>query len=468
MSIKNKISSSMSSFSPLANKMKLHKVNKIWLIVGVASIFLFIIGVAVIKNHQHKVLEIQEEQTEKSAKFTSITTNFTDEDTRSELHAEQTSVDTVQNKYSELENKFKDLETKLNEAQKSEKQQQDIQAKTLTDLRTSMGGTLGKESASSSTNSSSHLTREQAESNLTALNNTSSAGLDPHNSGTVQPQLMGGIQHFSLNWDDQNSMIEEEGTVTSGTFARAVLLGGADANASVSAQSNTSPILIRILQDGEEANGKKAKLKGCIIVAEVYGDISSERGEVRLNRLSCNKEDGTVLDIPVKGTAFDIGGKEGIRGVPVMRNGKILFYSGLSGFAAGISNSAQNAQTSQSVNPLGNTTNVPPGKMFAFSAYGGLSNASSKMSQYYIDRAEQYHPIIQLNAGSIVDVVFLEGFSLKSSIKQSTEKPVTSGSQATIQQVLAQSNQTNQSDQNNGINNMDPINGQINSGVNAS
>ena len=35
-----------------------------------------------------------------------------------------------------------------------------------------------------------------------------------------------------------------------------------------------------------------------------------------------------------------------------------------------------------------------------------------KLAEYNIKRAEQYHPVIQLSAGTVVDIVFQEGFFL--------------------------------------------------------
>ena len=42
----------------------------------------------------------------------------------------------------------------------------------------------------------------------------------------------------------------------------------------------------------------------------------------------------------------------------------------------------------------------------------GVSNAMDKIADYNIRRADQYHPVIQLSAGTIVDIVFLKGFYL--------------------------------------------------------
>ena len=44
---------------------------------------------------------------------------------------------------------------------------------------------------------------------------------------------------------------------------------------------------------------------------------------------------------------------------------------------------------------------------------GGASKAAQTLSDYYIKRAEQYHPVIPIGAGNEVTVVFQDGFQLK-------------------------------------------------------
>lgn len=212
--------------------------------------------------------------------------------------------------------------------------------------------------------------------------------------------------------------------VPTGTFARAVMLGGADADASVNGQSNTTPVLFRILDSGTLPNNTHSHLKGCFVLASVYGDISSERGNIRLNRISCVKEHGEILDVPVEGTVYGMGGKNGVRGTPVMRNGKILMYAGLSGAFSGIGSAMQQSLTTQSVSPQGVINTVSPGRVMQYGAYGGANTALSKLSDYYIKRADQYHPVIQLPAGNLVDIVFQKGFSINPKSKANGVKSV--------------------------------------------
>ena len=44
---------------------------------------------------------------------------------------------------------------------------------------------------------------------------------------------------------------------------------------------------------------------------------------------------------------------------------------------------------------------------------GGVGKAADKLADYYIERAEQYHPIIPIGAANRVEVVFIEGFRAK-------------------------------------------------------
>jgi conjugal transfer pilus assembly protein TraB len=58
--------------------------------------------------------------------------------------------------------------------------------------------------------------------------------------------------------------------------------------------------------------------------------------------------------------------------------------------------------------------------MFTAGMTSGISTALDRLSQYYIDRAEQLQPVIQVAAGQVVDIVFTEGASLeRSSVAES-------------------------------------------------
>lgn len=214
--------------------------------------------------------------------------------------------------------------------------------------------------------------------------------------------------------------------VPPGTFAKAVLLSGADTNAGVHGQSDTIPVTMRLLDNGTLPNGEHSSLKGCFVTAAAYGDASSERGQIRLQRLSCVRKPGSqILDIPIEGTINDMGGSDGVRGHVVMRNNKLIWNAGISGILSGFGSAMQQSFTTQATTPLGITNAVKSGKALEYGAFNGANTALGKLADYYIKLADMYHPVIQVHAGSEVNIVFLKGFSLSLATEETTE-PTTS------------------------------------------
>lgn len=229
-----------------------------------------------------------------------------------------------------------------------------------------------------------------------------------------------GFQTFTYSWPKAGSQTVYRRTsknyVPTGSFVTAVLIGAADANAGVNAQGDTAPILFRTIHNGILPNGKRSHLKGCFVTASVYGEISSNRGIARLQRMSCifdKKGKEEILDIPVRGTAFSFG-RNGMRGTPVMRNGKIMQMAGISGLFTGLGDTAKATSSTNITSPSGVVSTINPSQALLNMSGSALENVGSKLSDYYIKLAEQYHPIIELNPGSVVNLVFLEGFPLDS------------------------------------------------------
>lgn len=198
--------------------------------------------------------------------------------------------------------------------------------------------------------------------------------------------------------------------VPTGAFSDAIVIEGADANASVRGENNLVPMQFKLKGRAHlPGNNKMTHLENCFVTAAAYGDISSERAIVQLQRLSCII-DGRHIDQAVKGhVAFY--GKNGIKGVPVMRNGKILGLAFTAGALGGLGQSA--SQVGQTVTGIGATSTISGGDVARGALGGGVGKGADKLADYYIDRAEQYHPIIPIGAANRVEVVFIEGFRAK-------------------------------------------------------
>ncbi|EEV8182899.1 F-type conjugal transfer pilus assembly protein TraB, partial [Escherichia coli] len=238
----------------------------------------------------------------------------------------------------------------------------------------------------------------------------------PGNGATPPPQVTyqsvpvpNRIQRKTFSYDAGTKQTPSLPYIPSGSFAKAILIEGADANASVTGNESTVPMQLRITGLVEMPNSKTYDATGCFVGLEAWGDVSSERAIVRTRNISCLKE-GKTIDMPVKGHV-SFRGKNGIKGEVVMRNGKILGWAWGAGFVDGIGQGMERA--SQPAVGLGATAAYAAGDVLKMGIGGGASKAAQTLSDYYIKRAEQYHPVIPIGAGNEVTVVFQDGFQLK-------------------------------------------------------
>lgn len=218
---------------------------------------------------------------------------------------------------------------------------------------------------------------------------------------------------FTFNWDSDEDTYRRtiENYVPTGTFVTAVVTGGADANAGVLGQGDTTPMVFQTVNDGVLPNGKPSQLNDCTITASAYGEISSSRGIVRTNRMSCILDNGEILDVPVKATAFNFG-RNGIRGTTILKNSEIVQMAGVAGILTGIGQTGAALSQTTSTSALGSTQTLSAENAGLNLLGNATSSIGSKLSDYYIGLAEMYHPIVEINPGAVVNIVFLEGFPL--------------------------------------------------------
>jgi conjugal transfer pilus assembly protein TraB len=207
----------------------------------------------------------------------------------------------------------------------------------------------------------------------------------------------------------------------SGTFTRAILLGGLDAPTGGQAQRNPQPVLLRLSDNAVLPNHFRARIKECFVVGAGYGDVSSERAYIRTESLSCVMRDGTAIDIPVKGYIAGEDGKAGMRGRLVSKQGQILANALVAGVASGIGHAFQQGATTFAISPLGSTGNVEHGKQLEAGLGTGVGKALDRLAQYYISLAEKVFPVIEIDAGRAVDVVLTTGVSLQGVLDEAAQ-----------------------------------------------
>ena len=214
---------------------------------------------------------------------------------------------------------------------------------------------------------------------------------------------------------------ELEVYLPSGSYVGAELISGVDASVGVESQGDPRPVLFRITARAVNALYKgepqKVDLEGCIVTGAAIGDISSERVFVRLLKMSCSREREKAFENEVEGYASSRG-KAGIRGVVVSREGDFVSKSFIAGLFSGLGGGISQRYTSPEIsfNTGSGSSNVG-NKMGYKDIFGkgfgkGAEVAGNKVSDYLIKRAEQYQPVVSVNAGQEVELVFNNGVYL--------------------------------------------------------
>lgn len=213
-----------------------------------------------------------------------------------------------------------------------------------------------------------------------------------------------------------------------GTFIRAALLSGLDAPTGGQAQSNPQPVLLRLEDDGTLPNQFSSRVRSCHLTAAGYGDIASERAYLRLERMSCVLRDGKVVDNAIKGFVTGEDGKAGIRGNLVSKQGQMIAKALVSGVAGGIGSGISQAYSNVSSSATtGTVTTVDPSKIAEFGVGIGFGKTLEKIADWYLQRANETYPIIEVSSGRGVDIVLTEGFGFGTDILTNAADDVAGG-----------------------------------------
>jgi conjugal transfer pilus assembly protein TraB len=193
------------------------------------------------------------------------------------------------------------------------------------------------------------------------------------------------------------------------SFATARVIVGVDASAGVNSQTDPLPVVLRVTGPARSVfqNGRllTTKIEGCLVNGAARGDLSSEKVYVKLQKMTCPQPGGRYAVSEVKGfIAF--GGKTGVRGRVVSREGSLVtqaFIAGLAGgFGRGFSANANSVFQGTTINTNGKRDKLSTGEILEGGIGEGVAQAGDMVSKYLIERAEQYQPVIEMPTG--VDV----------------------------------------------------------------
>jgi conjugal transfer pilus assembly protein TraB len=223
----------------------------------------------------------------------------------------------------------------------------------------------------------------------------------------------------SLEWViplPSNETAAEEKTVDNyipaGSFGKAFLLSGLDAPTGGQAQGNPVPFLVKLKDQGKLPNGFRSRVRDCHVVLAGFGDISSERVYARTEILSCVLKDGRIIETALSGYISGEDGKAGMRGRLISKQGALIARSLVAGIAGGIGSGIAQSYSSISTSPIGSVTTVDPEKIAQQGLAAGFGTSLDRISKWYLERADETYPILEVDAARTGDIVLTKGATL--------------------------------------------------------
>jgi len=203
--------------------------------------------------------------------------------------------------------------------------------------------------------------------------------------------------------------------IPAGTVVRCVLVSAADCSVGVQQPKGPAKMLIRPLENGQLPRKVRVTLKDSVILASAYGDLANERVYVRGDRMTLVQPNGDFVETEISVYVSGEDGREGVRGIVVDRSGSIITRAAFASFLQGVGQGLQatlNNQTIEKLSKVGDSQTILDVDTFRNAGMQGTNTALNKLADYYIKRAEQLQPSIQVSAGRIVDLIFTHGVQI--------------------------------------------------------
>lgn len=205
-------------------------------------------------------------------------------------------------------------------------------------------------------------------------------------------------------------------TLPAGTFVNAVMLNGLAAPTGNLGQRNPHPILLELVDMGNLPNRFTHRVKSCRIIAAGHGELSDERAYLRLERMTCVLRTGEVISKEAQGYITGEDGKNGMAGLLVTKQGAFVARALLAGVFSGLGQAIGQSYTNVSTSALGSVETIDPADVGRAGVAQGVSNASEKVADWYLERADEVFPFIEIEAGRIVTVTFTHDIDLGANV----------------------------------------------------
>ncbi|MBP7189648.1 MAG: hypothetical protein KA998_00160 [Rickettsiaceae bacterium] len=232
--------------------------------------------------------------------------------------------------------------------------------------------------------------------------------------GKEPPYMEPSMNEIDLNTEtefDQPKSIKNY--IPEGTYLNGYLLGGVVVSTALNtADENPTPVSIRLKSRGNLNTNNQLDVSKCRIMGSAYGDLSSERAVVRLEKMIC-EIDGTYVTSRIAGMVYGPDGFNGIKGSVVSTSEKHLKNAFVGGLISGVT-SISKGQGGVSMSAAGVISSQK--QDFKDLATGGVlqgaSTAGEKLADYYLKQAESMSPVLTIPAGVRVQAHITKGFAI--------------------------------------------------------
>jgi conjugal transfer pilus assembly protein TraB len=176
-------------------------------------------------------------------------------------------------------------------------------------------------------------------------------------------------------------------------------------------------VLIELDGHARLPNNYRLDLSRCLVIAKGEGFYALERAKLETYKLSCILKNGKVIEVSPKGMV--ISGEDGLEGVKgkflnVNREQLLTYLGGttLSGFFSAL----QQGQITKYSTVFGTTTDIK--NEFLYALYGSLAQTWNEFAKFYLEEAKKIVPVVVVQAGVPVYIVFVDGVSLEVSVDE--------------------------------------------------
>ena len=204
----------------------------------------------------------------------------------------------------------------------------------------------------------------------------------------------------------------QETVVPAGSYVKVRILTGVEATA-----RDDLPMLVQADHAVVGPNRRRIDLRGCMVLLQVKGELSTDRVVGKAVRLSCVRSDGEHVSRDINGYLAGEDSTFGVVGQLITRQGRVVAAATVASLAQAAGEAVATAQESRQLltSPLGGATaevtNVD-GSGLAYVAGSAGAAGAGLIAGWYLKYADQLLPAIAVGSGRDVWVVLIDSVAV--------------------------------------------------------